>query len=231
MKKLFILGLVFSIVGMFCFSNNVLASDSSVVKEAIEKYKNKNFLGCISDLRIETEKDPTNTVAWYYLGNAYMHIAMKEDAHYAFDQVIMLNTVPKLTSYSIQAKLCMENNQRCEYQEFTKDEIAQLRANPVKFLESYFANLNNKNQSEEDAVIEKLINGGYNGKIHPDANEVILQERANIQGNKAALPSSVLGLDASKMAMLIENHNNSEAVEDLSPRIMRKMMRNATQNF
>lgn len=237
MKKLFILGLVFSITAMFCIAENVQASSSEthVIKDAIEKYKNKNYLGCISLLRMETEKDPSNTIAWYYLGNAYMNIAMKPDAHDAFDRVVMLNTVPKLTSYAIQAKLCMENNQKCEYHEFTKDEISLLRQNPVAFLDTYFANLNNKQKSEAEIEIEKLIQGGYHGRLHPDASEVILQERAKIDqsraNNKAELPRDILNIDSTQMAMLIENHNNSEAAKNLSSKTMKKMMKDAAKNL
>jgi len=237
MKKLFILGLVFLIISIIGVSNIAKAdtTDTQTVKGAIEKYKNKNFLGCISDLRVITDKDKTNTVAWYYLGNAYMHISMKDDAHQAFDKVVSLNTVPKLTSYAIQAKLCMENSQKCTYQDFTREEIAKLRQNPVEFLDQYFENLNSQTKNQEDVEIEKLIDGGYNNNIHPEASEVILQERTKIEQSKsnkrAMVPNDSMNMDTARMSMLIEEHNNSEFVEDLSAKKMRKMMKNATQNF
>ena len=202
MKKLFILGLVFSVIGMF----NISIADTEstdVIKDAIEKYKNKNYLGCISDLRMETTKDPTSTISWYYLGNAYMNIAMKKEAHDAFDKVVSLNTVPKLTSYALQAKICMENKQRCQYQNFNAEQIAQLKANPATFIESYFASLSDANKNQKDLEIERLIKGGYNSKIHPEASKVILQERTKMEqsriNSKAALPT-----DNSAMAMIIE---------------------------
>lgn len=252
MKKLFILGLVFSIVGLFCISNSVQASESNaaIIKGAIEKYKNRNFLGCISDLKIETAKDPTSAIAWYYLGNAYMNIAMKQEAHEAFDKVVQLNTVPKLTSYSIQAKVCMENPARCTYQDFNKDQISQLKADPTGFLESYFANLNKDTRSETDIEIEKLINGGYGGNLHPDAKNVILQERTKIQqtqgNNRAYLPTNdklaeALQLingqnnDISAMAMILENRkqdSNFATQPTISPEMVQlMMMQNQMTNF
>lgn len=202
MKKLFILGLVFSVVGMFNISIADTESED-VIKDAIEKYKNKNYLGCISDLRMETTKDPTSTISWYYLGNAYMNISMKKEAHDAFDKVVSLNTVPKLTSYALQAKICMENKQRCQYQDFNAEQIVQLKANPASFLESYFASLSDANKNQKDLEIERLIKGGYNSKIHPEASKVIMQERTRMEqsriNSKAALPA-----DNAALAMIIE---------------------------
>lgn len=183
MKRLFILGLVFSIISLLSFSINSAFAGDNTVKEAIAKYKNKNYLGCISDLRIETTKDAENTIAWYYLANSYMNIGMKKEAHEAFDKVVKLNTVPKLTSYSIQAKICMENEKKCNYQNFSNEQIAQLKENPSKFLESYFANLND-NKDKVNVEIEKLINGEYNSKIHPEASRIIMQERTKIEQSK-----------------------------------------------
>ncbi len=248
MKKLFILGLVFSIIGLFCNSNVAQAAsdNAEVIKGAIEKYKNKNYLGCISDLKMETAKDPASTISWYYLGNAYMNIAMKTEAHEAFDKVVQLNTVPKLTSYSIQAKICMENPARCTYQDFNKDQIAQLRLDPNGFLESFFSNLNNQTKSQTDIEIEKLINGGYGGNLHPEAREVIMQERTKIEqntintGNRASLPTNdklaeaieMLNKQNSNMAMIIENQNYAPPVNQITPEMVQMMlMQNSMTNF
>jgi tetratricopeptide (TPR) repeat protein len=131
-----------------------------------------------------TEKDPSNAVAWYYLGNAYMNIAMKQDAHNAYEKVIALNTVPKLTSYSIQAELCMENSAKCKYQDFTSDEIKKLKADPSGFLQAYFANMNATTKDQNVVEIENLINGSYGQNIHPSALEFIRQEEAKMKQNE-----------------------------------------------
>ena len=184
MKKLLVLGLIISVISIYCSANTVQAneSDTKVIKEAISKYKAKNYLGCISDLRLLTEKDPKNAVAWYYLGNSYMYISMKEEAHAAFEKVIELNTVPQLTSYSIQAKLCMENKEKCKYQDFTLDEIQKLKRDPVKFLEEYLVKQQNLQKfNAPDAEITKLINGQYPNNIHSDAQSFITSTKTNME--------------------------------------------------
>lgn len=182
MRKLFILTI--SLIMMCSFTiqiANAASGNNELIKSAIEKYKAKNYIGCISDLRMFITNEPSSAIAWYYLGNSYMNVALKPEAHEAFDRVIQLNTVPKLTSYSIQAKICMEDPNKCQYQDFTYDQIKQLKADPTTFLEAYFASLNEDNRDESQIEIERLINGYYSNNIHPSAKEFIMQERAKMK--------------------------------------------------
>ena len=212
MKKIFMLGLVFALMLSIGFITRVYAKDTNiqVIKDAISKYKNKNYVGCISDLRMYTEKDPSSAIAWYYLGNSYMNIAMKQEAHAAFEKVIALNTVPKLTSYSIQAQICMENPTKCNYQNFSTDEIKKLKADPTAFLEQYFANLANTGKDADTVEIEQLINGSYSQNIHPQAQEFIRQKKKKMKQNEintdqAFIPSSDKLAQAVK---LLKEQNN-----------------------
>ncbi len=190
MKKLFILVIAALTIGMGLetvkAATAATTSGNDTIKAAIAKYKNKNFIGCISDLRIYTTKEPSSAVAWYYLGNSYMNIAMKKDANIAFDKVIELNTVPLLTSYSIQAKLCMEKPIRCKYQKFTYDELVKLKANPESFIEEYLTPpppvvVEEVPKDAGELEIERLIDGYYSNNIHPSARNFIIQEKAKIK--------------------------------------------------
>ena len=206
-------------------------SDASIIKGAIAKYKNKNYLGCISDLRMYLTQDPSSAIAWYYLGNSYMNIAMKTEAHQAFDRVVQLNSVPKLTSYSIQAKICMENPTKCQYQDFTYDEIVKLKADPMTFLDQYFASLSGENKDVSQIEIERLIEGYYRNNIHPSARDFIMQEQAKmkqleINANKASIDSpdklayAVKDLqknnEIKSMAMMLDVMNNNNKKDDSS---------------
>ena len=213
MKKIFMLGLVFTLLLGLGNIHKVFAQDTdiNIIKEAISKYKNKNYVGCISDLRMYTKDDPTSAISWYYLGNAYMNIAMKQEAHEAFEKVIALNTVPKLTSYSIQAQICMENPQKCEYQNFTYDEIKKLKADPTTFLEQYFANLNNTEKDADIVEIEHLINGSYSQNIHPQALEFIRQEKTKMKQNEINTDKAYIQSNekfAQAVKLLKEQNNN-----------------------
>ncbi|MBQ3642821.1 hypothetical protein II906_12995 [bacterium] len=183
MKKSLMAGIIMTVVSFGFFGTAVLSADNAnnqVIKAAIGKYKAGNFLGCISDLKLVTDKDPDSAVSWYYLGSAYMNIAMKAEAHEAFDRVVALNTVPQLTSYSIQAKLCMENPANCNYQKFNAEQIDELKADPNGFLTNFFAS-KDEPQDEGNEEIEKLIHGEYADKMHPDAKEFVEEQRIKMQ--------------------------------------------------
>ena len=207
MKKL-VVSLV--VISSLMLSNVVFGAvqDKAATKTAIEKYKARNFVGCISDLKMITKDDPANVVAWYYLGSAYMNIALKPEAHDAFDKVVNLNTVPQLTSYSIQAKLCMENPAKCEYQDFSLEQIEQLRLNPAGFLESYAA-AKVGTQSADSVEIEKLIDGDYD-KIHPEAKEFIHQEKLKMQQNDINVSQSYMNNDyqVAQLIDMLQTQNN-----------------------
>lgn len=243
MKKALILGLI--LMSTLILSTGVFAAvkDSAGTKAAIAKYKERNFIGCISDLKMITKDDPANAVGWYYLGSAYMNIALKPEAHQAFDKVVALNTVPQLTSYAIQAKLCMENPARCEYQDFTLEQIEQLRLNPTGFLESYAA-AKLTEQNPDNAEIEKLIDGNYD-KIHPEAKEFIHQEKLKMQQTEINVNQAYLDKDyqvaqliellqtqknnASKMTMLMDNNPNNDSYKEVMNYVEKGNKENSAQ--
>lgn len=178
-----ILGLILTITTT-TFAN-AETDDKAIIKEAINTYKTKNYLGCISALEEYTQRHKDSAIAWYYLGNSFMNVGFKDKANYAYDRVVEIHTMPRLTSLSIQAKLCM-NDGLCEYKNFTKSEVEQLRADPHGFL----AQINMPKEVEVEVIdervveLEKLINGEYMNNIHPDADSFIKQENIKIEQSK-----------------------------------------------
>lgn len=147
------------------------------IKVAINKYKLHNYVGCIQDLKYVINRDSSNTIAYYYLGNAYMQIGNKKEAANAFDKVINLNTAPPLTSYSIQAKNCMDYLGKCEYRKLSPEQIPELMKDP----QNYITKLKEQEVAtagmeidKEKTEIDKLIRGNYPNNIHPDARKVII---------------------------------------------------------
>lgn len=196
MQKAFITGIAIAILSVLAINSSFAYTkqeSKAIINGAIAKYKSNNFLGCISDLKLYTEQDPNSSVAWYYLGSSYMKIAMKDDAKTAFDKVIEIDDVPQLTSYSIQAEMCMEDGTKCEYQSFNKAEIERLKADPVNFMQEFFSAVNLPDAKDaEDMEIEKLIDGTYQNNIHPDADEFIQNEQfkikqAELNSNRSSL--------------------------------------------
>ena len=211
MRKLLLTGLVFGLILSVCSTEALCAikrdikksqkessietdkayksvTNSQEIKHAITAYKKGDFLACISILKEYTEKNEENAVAWYYLGSAYMNIAMTTEANAAFDKVIELNSItstPKLTSYAIQAQMCMQNPEKCKYENFSVSEVKKLKDNPAKFISDYYATKRQKSIKSDDVIqIENLIKGSYANNIHPAAQDFILNERAKIKASQ-----------------------------------------------
>lgn len=147
---------------------------NSQIGIAINKYKMRNYVGCIQDLQIIEKKDPSNVVVHYYLASALMQIGATDKASAEFDKVISLNTVPGLTSYSIQAKNCLGGTGKCEYVKLNADQIPNLISDPQNYINALKEKTLNGAVSPDNQEIDKLINGKYNSNIHPDAKRVII---------------------------------------------------------
>lgn len=225
MKKLFIIGMILTLAtGMFgtAFAEGTKEMDPGAIRAAIAKYKQRNFIGCISDLRMYTEKDPSSAVAWYYLGNSYMNISMLAEANDAYSRVVSINTVPILTSYSIQAQMCMQDPTKCKYQNFNADQIKDLRKNPSEFFAQYMADIQSQNSDTQAIEIEKLINGEFANNMHPEAKTFIQEEQSKMQqnaysNNEAYIPQDKKLAEAVRMLNNQANNSNFAMMLDLPP--------------
>lgn len=171
------------------------------VRVAIKKYKAQDYVGCIQDLEDYSDTDPSNTVAYYYTGIAYMKVGMKNKAIEAFHKVSTINSVPILSSYAIQATNCMNTGiNPCVYKKFSKEDIEEMVANPAEFFAKKAQEPEDKAETvkiDDTTDIDKLIQGVYPEDIHPDANKVIQetrliqeQERVNAELKKRSKPSA-----------------------------------------
>ena len=154
----------------------------SAVKESISKYKKGDYVGCVQDLQEYTEKDPSNAIAYYYMGIAYMQLGLKDNATESLQKVSTINSVPRLSSYALQAVKCMEDNvKKCTYKNYSDSQIEKFVKDPAGFLES-LANEKKDEQEAKEEIIEdidivRLIKGEYPSNIHPDANKTIQETR------------------------------------------------------
>lgn len=191
---------------------------NSQINIAINKYKMRNYVGCIQDLLIVEKKDPSNVVVHYYLADAYMKIGSVDKATSEFDKVIALNSVPALTSYSIQAKNCLGGSGTCEYVKLNSDQIPNLINDPQNYINTLKAKTLNGVASPDNTEIDKLINGKYNSNVHPEANRVIIdtllkQEKHDMNVNSKVKSEAVT---TDKVAQAPTNDEIAEAVKTLA---------------
>jgi len=121
MMKKFALFLAFTLVTAYttniCLAGSTTAkkslSVSPAVYGAIAKYKQKNYTGCIQDLKPIVEKDENNVIAQYYLGIAYAQLGMKNEARTAYQKVVDSDSDVKLVDYSKKALACLDGRPEC----------------------------------------------------------------------------------------------------------------------
>lgn len=192
-------------MGVQCFAKELCPQ---AVKTAINKYKAQDYIGCIQDLEEYSEDDPSNAVAYYYTGIAYMNVGMRDKSVEAFNKVATINSVPLLSSYAIQATNCMNNNiTPCKYKKYSKTEIEELVQDPAAFFAKKASEPEDSTPEasiEDTTDIERLIQGKYPENIHPDARKVI-------QETKLIQEQDRVNAELNQRQKKINKNNKSEA--------------------
>ena len=108
MKKLVALVLCLIMTGFFgiTFASSKTGQD---VYNAIMKYKDKNYTGCIQDMEAVLKQKPDEILAKYYMALGYTQIGMKEEAKNYYQQVVDQNRERALVKYSKLALTCLDN--------------------------------------------------------------------------------------------------------------------------
>ena len=88
-------------------------STSSPVKLAIKKYNVGNFTGCLQDCQYIVRRDPSNSVAYYYMAMSYVQAGKKDEAVGAYSKVLSLNPSARLLEYATTGKRCLETPDKC----------------------------------------------------------------------------------------------------------------------
>ena len=110
---------------------------SNELSSAIQKYKVGNYVGCYSQLEEFVKVDPSNPLAYYYLGMASAQLGRKDEAIQNYERAITLSPRSNnLTRYAKKGKRCLETPDKCEESLFdTEDDEFILNKASGKFSE------------------------------------------------------------------------------------------------
>lgn len=75
------------------------------------KYKQSNFTGSMQEAISYIQKNPKETLAYYYLAMSYAKANDKENAIKAYEKVIALNSNPMIVKYATNGRNCVMNNE------------------------------------------------------------------------------------------------------------------------
>lgn len=103
---------------MICLSTVTLVdakstTSNSSMASAIRYYKAGNYSQSYELLHKIIEKDPSNAVAYYYLGMTSTQIGKGQEAIDSYAKVISLAPNTKLEDYAVKGKRCIETPDKC----------------------------------------------------------------------------------------------------------------------
>lgn len=95
--------LIISILCIFIITGSALAkAPSSKFKQGVIQYKSGNYIGSMETMQSVVQSDPGNAIAHYYLAISYVKLGNKDSAVKEYNNVIALNSAPKLVEYAKQ---------------------------------------------------------------------------------------------------------------------------------
>ncbi len=105
---------------------------------AIRMYKTGNYTQCYTTLNNVIKKDPSNAVAYYYLGMTASRIGKKDEAIANYERVLSLTAAGQnINAYAEKGKRCLENPSKCQETSIENS------------LDEFISNISRKNISDE----------------------------------------------------------------------------------
>lgn len=155
--SLIITGLVFS-TGITYAASKKVEIPSSFIYQAISKYKNKNYTGCIQDMDYIIKKGKPTDLVYYYKAISYAQLGMPNEAREAYSAAIQLSSNKTLVDYATQAVSCIDDVTMCD----TNLDDADI----TKFIKSNQFMHNDVTQELQNKAIERA-KAGINSDMQP----------------------------------------------------------------
>ena len=114
MKKTIIA--ILSVLVLTSFANVSSAKSStnnSTIASAIRQYKGKNYTQSYLTLSEYVNKDPSNSVAYYYLAMSAAQLGKKNEAIENYNKVLSLSPSGQLEYYAQKGKTCLQDPKKC----------------------------------------------------------------------------------------------------------------------
>lgn len=87
---------------------------TSFVYQAITKYKNRNYTGCIQDMDYAISHGKATDIAYYYRALSYAQLGMREEAKQSYEQAAQVTANSTLADYARMAVGCIDDASACD---------------------------------------------------------------------------------------------------------------------
>lgn len=226
-------------------STNNTYYDPALIESLIEKYKEKNYVGCIQEAQSKMKQDNPNPVAMYYMALSYTQIGDVKAALDLYDAILKLKPSDTLTECAVRGRDCLIGGPACpnlgvegadidtqvkEYKEdstLLNDSTTDLKELPALLV-------------KEPTVQQKEEKISAQPATEPQAapsNDEVAQALKTLQNAGIAVtlqPATMPGAmnynsEMAQMSMLLGNNNNQNHSFDMLPYMMAQSQNNPSQ--
>ncbi len=189
------------------------------IKQAINKYKTKNYIGCLQDTEDIIRKDPSNAFAYYYQALAYTQLGKTDEAIDAYNKVISLNNVAVLVDNAGKGIKCLEGKEGCKPEGAEETDLDKFIKSDKFYGNSVQADLNKKKLDK----IKNNINKQTNLKSEMPTNDEIaeaVKTLAKIGFNPLNGMNSYQNMNPEMLQMNMLLGNNSNPQMNMLPMLL-----------
>src|SRR5574344_1710000 len=138
---------------------------NATLQDSINKYKRRNYTGCLQELFSYVKKHPSSAPAYYYMALAYTQVGDSTKAVTAYEKVISLNSNSTLTTYAKKGKDCLTGGPLCHPEAAASGTTAAPQSDLDKFINAPYGNglspqVNQELQQKELERAQKQLNSG-----------------------------------------------------------------------
>lgn len=200
---------------------------TSFVYQAINKYKDKNYTGCIQDMDYIIQKGRPTDVAYYYKAISYSQLGMPDKARESYEAARSISSNRILIDYATQAVNCIDDSTLCDYNLDESDISRFIKSNEFmhndvktelenQALERVKAEINNDVKPSEDNINKINLNNQPTDKEIADA----VRTFAKLGISPYGLTGAIGGMNseiAQINAMFGNNGSNNNNLMNLIP--------------
>lgn len=227
-------------------STNNTYYDPALIESLIEKYKAKNYVGCIQEAQSKMQQDNPNPVAMYYMALSYTQIGDVKAALDLYDAILKLKPSDTLTECAVRGRDCLIGGPACpnlgvegadidtqvkEYKEestLINDSTTELKELPAMLVKEPIVQKEEKISAQPQAVVEPQA---------APSNDEVAQALKTLQNagiavtlQPATMPNAAnYNSEMAQMSMLLGNNNNQNHSFDMLPYMMTQSQNNPSQ--
>ncbi len=115
MKKITGIFLIFTLAASMCASYAASEKNvSSSMYEAMNKYRQKNYVGCVQDTKRMIDNGKPSDLAYYYQAISYARLGMANEAKEAYTKAAEVSKNKAIINYANQGLQCINNPSSCD---------------------------------------------------------------------------------------------------------------------